>query len=275
MRGFGETGGQSVCLDCIIDEGLRDQVVPHVTEDVCTFCGRETEDGVPIAAPFEELMRPIMDAIHFFYERSEESLFWMDDVTARHTSQEVAYDVCAGEVADNVLEEILEVITDDFWNKDPARLPPNVALRYAWDAFREKVKHEARFVFLSVPEGSSSDPDEFTASEILAKLVDIIQFRGIIADVPVGRVFYRGRMVDKPDTSGYDASTLGSPPPLKASANRMSPAGISMFYGCDDVATVVAEIGSHTVKRFAVIGAFETTRPLQIINLAALPPVPS
>jgi hypothetical protein len=69
--------------------------------------------------------------------------------------------------------------------------------------------------------------------------------------------------------------TLGSPPPTKASANRMSPAGISMFYGSDDIPTVVAEIGSHTTKRFAVVGAFETTRPLWVVNLASLPTVPS
>ena len=62
-------------------------------------------------------------------------------------------------------------------------------------------------------------------------------------------------MVHDPETAGYDASKLGSPPLEKASANRMSPAGISMFYGCDDVETVVAEISSHTERHFAVIGA--------------------
>jgi hypothetical protein len=274
-RGFGETGDQSVCLNCIIEEGLRGQVTPHLTEDFCTFCGQEAEDGGPIAAPFEELMRPVMDAIRFFYERSEESLYWSDDITRRYTSEEVAYDMCAGEVSDNVLEAIFDVITEDEWNEDPGSLRPNVALRYAWDDFREKVKHEARFVFLSIPEESSPDPDEFTTSEILEKLINIIQSREVIKDVPAGRVFYRGRMIDDPAVGSYDASTLGSPPPMRASANRMSPAGISMFYGCDDVPTVVAEIGSHTAKRFAVLGEFETTRPLQMANLAALPPIPS
>jgi hypothetical protein len=74
-RGFGDTGDQSVCLDCILDGGLREQVAPHLTEDACTFCGREAKNDVPIAAPFEELMRPIMDAINFLYKRSEENLY--------------------------------------------------------------------------------------------------------------------------------------------------------------------------------------------------------
>jgi hypothetical protein len=178
-------------------------------------------------------------------------------------------------VSDNVLEAIEDVITDDEWNEDPGLLRPNVALRYAWDSFRQKVKHETRFVFLTIAEESSSPSDEFTTSGLLEELIDIIQSRGVLTDTPAGHIFYRGRMTDKPDVTGYDASTLGSPPPRMAAANRMSPAGISMFYGCDDIPTVVAEIGSHTSKRFAVIGTFEATRPLSMVNLAALPPIPS
>jgi HEPN/RES N-terminal domain 1/RES domain len=274
-RGFTETGDRSVCLNCIIDDGLREQVASRLTEDTCTFCGRESQDELPIAASFDELMEPVMAAIRFFYERSDESLFWSDDVTPRYTSQEVADEVCAGAVSDDVLHAIFEIINDDEWNQDPGALRPNVALRYAWDGFRNKVKHEARFVFLSLPEESSPHPDDFTTSEILEKLMDIIERQGVLKDIPEGHIFYRGRMVDEPVSTGCDASTLGSPPLMKAAANRMSPAGISMFYGCDDIQTVVAEIGSHTAKRFAVIGAFETTRPLQVVDLATLPPIPS
>lgn len=174
-----------------------------------------------------------------------------------------------------MLEAIFDVITEDEWNQDPGVLRPNVAFRYAWNGFREKVKHEARFVFLSIPEESSPHPDSFTTSETLEKLIDIILSNGVVADIPAGHIFYRGRMVDEPKAADYDASRLGSPPPMRASANRMSPAGISMFYGCDDIPTVVAEIGSHTAKRFAVIGAFETMRALYVVNLVDLPAIPS
>jgi hypothetical protein len=275
VRGFDDTGDRAVCLACLFDQGLRQQVAPHLTEPTCTFCGQEAEGDAPIAADFETLMQPVMDAIRFFYERSEESLFWSDDVTRRYTSWEVADDVCAGAVSDNVMEAICELITPDEWNEDPGILPPNVALRYAWNQFRERVKHETRFVFLSIPEQHSDHPDDFTTSEILEKLIDIVQTRGVLTEVPAGRIFYRGRMVDEPESADFNAPALGSPPPTKASANRMSPAGISMFYGCDDIPTVVAEIGSHTTKRFAVVGAFETTRPLRMVNLAALPAIPS
>src|ERR1700722_337510 len=274
-RGFGPTGDRTVCLECICDEGLRAQVAAHLTEHACTFCGREAADGVPIAANFEALMYPVIDAIRFLYERSGESLFWDDDVTRRYSSWDVAQEVCDWAVSDHVLEAILHVITSDDWNKDPGVLAPNVALYHAWSNFCKKIKHETRFVFLSIPEEHSDHPDEFTTREILDKLMEIVQSHKILTDIPTGRVFYRGRMVDDSMTAGYDASKLGSPPLGKAAANRMSPAGISMFYGCDDVDTVVAEISSHRERHFAVIGAFETVRPLRIVNLAALPTIPS
>ncbi|TVZ05074.1 RES domain-containing protein [Trebonia kvetii] len=274
-RGFGDTGEQSVCLECITDEGLRSQVADQLTENACSFCDREAQAGEdPIAASFELLMLSVMEAIHFFYVRSNDSLYWDDDVTRRYTSQEVAEDVCSGAVSDSVLQEIFDCIEHNHWNKDPGAVNPGDAFRYAWDDFRQTVKHKTRFVFLSIPEESSRHPDEYGAAEILEKLVDIIQTQDILTEVPAGRVFYRGRMIDEPDGS-YDASSLGSPPDDAASVNRMSPAGISMFYGADDIATVIAEIGAHTSKRFAVVGAFETVRPLHMVDLANLPPAPS
>ncbi|MEU7004849.1 HEPN-associated N-terminal domain-containing protein [Nonomuraea sp. NPDC046570] len=272
-RGFGETGERAVCLECVLDRGLREQVAGLLSESLCTFCGRESADQHSVAVDFEDFMPFVMDAIRFFYERSLNSLFWDDDFTPRCDSQEVARNICEGAVADDVMEAITEVISDDEWNEDPGVLRPDIALRGAWEAFQEKVKHETRFVFLSIPEERSDHPDEFTTTEILEKLMEIIYARGALVVLPVGHVFYRGRLIDNPDDHDqYSAENLGSPPSKKASASRMSPAGISMFYGCDDVETVVAEIGAHSTSRFAVIGEFETTRPLRMVNLADLPP---
>lgn len=275
-RGFGDTGGRTVCLECIHDEGLRRSVSESMTEPACTFCGRDSGDeDDPIAADFEVLMTAVIGAIRFLYDRSEETLYWSDDVTPRYDSWVVADAVCAGAVADNVLEAIEDVLDPDEWNEDPGALRPDVALARAWDDFAEKVKYKTRFVFLSIPEEHSTQPDEFTTSEILDALVKIIQARGALRDLPGGTNFWRGRMVDKPEPLELSASTLGSPPPMRASANRMSPAGISMFYGCSDVATVVAEIGAHSPQRYAAVGQFESVRQLTMVDLATLPPVPS
>ena len=78
-----------------------------------------------------------------------------------------------------------------------------------------------------------------------------------------------------PDLSSYDADKLGPPPSQKATANRMSPAGISMFYGATDLDTAVAEIGAHSSYGYAVTGEFTTGREVRLIDLTRLPKIPS
>ena len=77
------------------------------------------------------------------------------------------------------------------------------------------------------------------------------------------------------DIADYRAGKLGAPPLVKAAANRMSPAGIPMFYGSSDVDTAVAEIGTHSDKTHAIVGRFEPARELKVVDLTNLPERPS
>ena len=173
-----------------------------------------------------------------------------------------------------MFEAIDAAITDQLWTDET---PPDEAMRWAWERFCQKVKHASRFVFLSTAEESSGHPDEFTTTEILAKLEDIVVTHDLLQNVPAGRKFWRGRMVDDPSKIGEykNASGLGSPPKGVASNNRMSPAGISMFYGSDDIDTVVAEIAAHDIRRYAIVGEFETVQETTLLDLANLPLIPS
>ena len=188
-RGFGSTGDGSVVAGVHLGRGVAS--ASRATPDrTCLYLLRPGGDRRRTdRRDFEALMYPVMDAIRFLYERSEQSLFWSNDVTRRYTSWEVAQELCTWAVSDRVLEAILDLITPDEWNKDPGALAPNVALYYAWHNFCEKVKHETRFVFLSSTEEHSDHPDDFTTREILDKLMEIVQFRKILTDIPAGRVF--------------------------------------------------------------------------------------
>ena len=74
---------------------------------------------------------------------------------------------------------------------------------------------------------------------------------------------------ERHETSGE----LGPPPEDKATqANRMSPAGIPMFYGCDDEDTALREASSG--PGFFAVGEFETVRPAVLLDLTDIPDVP-
>jgi hypothetical protein len=283
-RGFGDTGDQAVCLRCVLDETLRELLRPHLSEDRCTFCGATSdEDGQAVAADFEQLMYLVMDAVHFLYTTAEAGLPW-DSEDKEYIggpildSGDIAEDLCSGAVVDDVVVAIGEAITEQQWTEsDFASARPDQVLRWTWEAFCRKVKHESRFVFLSTAEEVSGHPDDMTTAQLLRRLEEIIAENGMLLQVPAGREFWRRRLADDPiKVSEYNtASALGAPPQDRASNSRMSPAGISMFYGSDDINTVVAEIGAHSTDRYAILGAFKTVRDLTLLNLADLPPIPS
>lgn len=283
-RGFDDTGNQTVCMTCVLDDDLRAEAGKHLSEWECTFCGDTAdEDDDPIAAPFDDFMTIIMDALHFVYRDPEGSLAWDSEegewVGGQViSSTEAAYDFCRYDVTDKVMESIAGAIREEDWtDEDIAQLSPDEALRFSWEAFHDKVKYSSRFVFLSTPEEHSDHPDEFTTEEFLQKVDAVLLNHGTLLPVAAGRKFWRGRLTGDPANARVwnKASELGPPPREFASNSRMSPAGITMFYGSNDIATAVAEIGAHSSQRHAILGQFETIRDLILLNLADLPPVPS
>ena len=74
----------------------------------------------------------------------------------------------------------------------------------------------------------------------------------------------------------HTPSRLGTCPRDKAKqANRMSPAGIPMFYGANDALTAVREVGFLSANQYATWCAFETSQASTVIDFTGLPPVPS
>jgi len=92
-----------------------------------------------------------------------------------------------------------------------------------------------------------------------------------------GAIVFRAR-VDNRDKYLSDASALG-PPEVAKNSNRMSPAGIVMFYGAFDARTAVEEtfhpdeVG--TANKVVTVAQWRCRRDLLILDLTELPPMPS
>ncbi|MDE2934569.1 MAG: RES domain-containing protein [Chloroflexota bacterium] len=115
-----------------------------------------------------------------------------------------------------------------------------------WERFVEHVKHQSRYYFLTEPAGGREDdgrsPDELKVSEIPTHLGEAVGELELIREVGVGEPLYRARLGCSGETF-QGAQQLGTAPASRArSANRMSPAGIAMFYGASDEQTAIAEV---------------------------------
>jgi hypothetical protein len=74
-----------------------------------------------------------------------------------------------------------------------------------------------------------------------------------------------------------DALSLGPPPPEQATAQRMSPEGVVMFYGAEDATTAIAEVEAHAggQRGMTTVGRFWPQRVLGVVDLTDLPGIPS
>jgi hypothetical protein len=115
-----------------------------------------------------------------------------------------------------------------------------------------------------------------SASRMLDALGEAVEDVGLIRKVRRSTRFYRARV--GPANEPYrSARKLGPPPPRKAKASRMSPAGIPMFYGALEEYTAIAECVQGRLKKGKVanVGAFIATEEFLVLDLTNLEPIPS
>lgn len=176
---------------------------------------------------------------------------------------------------DRLTVDVTAAITTTAWvAKDWQRLLPDRVMHYSWESFKDLVKHSSRFFFGSMV--GSPDDEALPAIGFFSELSRLIIEIPEIYPIPCP-LLHRGRMTPtEPDIVKYSsAAELGPPPPEIAAANRMSPAGISMFYGSTDIDTAVAEIGAHSPYGHAITGEFTPAREIRLIDLTRLPGPPS
>lgn len=285
-RGYGSSL-KSVCPDHVDDGALKQLIIDCATESSCGYCDRTGGEEEPIAVPLEDFMEMFMAGVHHFYARADDEGVLRDEGeyvgAAIYSSEDVADDVFYAALndypdgaQDELLEDIQAIMAPDSWVRTNWLWPAHhERLSDGWEAFKELVKHQTRFLFTRWPEDHSYSRNEMSPVEFfdsLVKLLDNIPELIVDLDAPI----YRGRMyLEEPVVTTMEADDLGPAPVDKAAANRMSPAGISMFYGATDIDTAVAEIGAHSAHSWAVVGEFTACQVLHVIDLSNLPALPS
>ena len=246
---------ERVCADCFGDKPLKECVIQNVDSVSCSFCGRHSSSS--IAAPLPPIVDHILSCVKRDYDSAVSTLpfdshygfrgkTWLGvellrdeiQISFQHENQRLY----------NVLANSLGHVT--LWcRRNPLQLRQDDALTYTWWLFCREVKHRRRYFF----EGddlswTAKDPNVRTPAgglrpaDILRSVTQAIHDFGLVRTLDAGATFYRARAQTKGGvlTSGRD---FGPPPVAFATnSNRMSPAGIVMFYGSTEVETASAEV---------------------------------
>ena len=271
--------GLFVCDNCFENPGLVEFIRSNASAIECSFCS--TKDDVPIAASIDEVSKYFIECLFREYDLAVNELGWMgsdEGYFGRHWyAEELAFEELELEFPQDNSESLLpqlfgEYYDQDWCEQDPYGLNDSEWTRYSWGRFCHIVMHERRFFFLS-QDRESDDPEVYSPKEVLSTIFNYALEMDLFKGVPAGRQLVRARC----EGNGPPLETpqdLGPPPADKATrSNRMSPAGIPMFYASEDEETALRETSSGPGK-FAV-GTFETLRPITILDLTDIPPIPS
>jgi hypothetical protein len=194
------------------------------------------------------------------------------------TTSEVLDEVGPVTENDKVLEEILGAFSNSLWVEKPLfGLSEGDELRFGWRDFVKAVKHKTRYVFFRAKRKKGVLIGAIPPAEMLDRIGKVINEVGLVREMKAGTRWFRAR-VHRPAETHTSAAELGTVPLKYAlTSNRMSPAGIPMFYGADDEATAIAETYTPKpgVPAAVTVGTFETARDMWGVDLTELPPLPS
>lgn len=149
---------------------------------------------------------------------------------------------------------------------------------YSWDRFKNVVLYNSRYFFTQETDNFHDSSEEIPPHQFLNQFALYVgpESLNLIKDLPRDTDIFRVRVHD--NSKEYTkASELGAPPTkLATRPNRMSPAGISMFYGAFDINTAILETyESKDETQTITIGKFANIKNLKLLDLAHLPSIPS
>lgn len=279
----GHSGGEGhICSKCVEDEWLKQWICDTAEKKRCSFCGRRSKKD--IAAHFEDFVEVVMNGIKFHWnDPDNEGIMYVSAEGGYQASisdtSEVLWDLGVSE-NDAVVDALNRSIHDNGWvSRSYYTGSQEEILIDGWARFKDVIKHQSRYFFLSPNENDYAFGPEIAphamldaiAGVILGDLADYELVRSISTDSELVRV----RLDQK---RHHLASEIGTPPARFANqSNRMSPAGVPMFYGAFDRKTALAETFDPEVHtgQIASIGRFRPVRDLLVLDLDKLPEVPS
>lgn len=270
---------KNVCSNHFDEKPIKNFIRRKSIRGFCDYCDKNTS-----VIALEDLMIFLMQAVQGFYTDPANFM--------SYNGREGGY---SGNVyeSDEILQEHFgldihetELFNDVFDSLDPFKIwanemeyydSPSDILLYSWEYFKKVVKNRSRYFFGLVKDLNSQEYF-MDSNQILYEIGNSIKKFKLIKTLPVGTELHRCRQHRQGDDSVTTASGMTSPPDQFAvHPNRMSPAGISMFYGAFEIETALAETLDYgnTDMEFFTTATFVIKKELTIIDLSSLPDLPS
>ena len=253
-----------ICGHCIDEEYLQKYINSYGQKGKCTYCRKKST-----VLTLDEILEIIHGGVNDLYDDPVNGLGWDDGEYIKgngpiYYPEEMLAEIGLGD--SKAYEDILTSFSDHLWcSKEFYGMDESEENIYTWEYFVNQVKYRTRFFFPREKTGIKRNVRYNEPFNILEELAASCNRLGLIDIFKKGSIVFRGRK--NSDSAGYKTpKELGTPDAEDCLySNRMSPAGIPMFYGSLTKQTCLAEIanelGSYT------IGKWKIKKDLRILNL--------
>ncbi|MFD5397885.1 HEPN-associated N-terminal domain-containing protein [Streptomyces sp. NPDC127097] len=278
-QGWAPTDDVWVCEQCVNEPFLAAIVKDAAREgEECSYCGESP------AAELDIFVDAFTQGVFARYGDAEGTLPYdsEDGVYIGYTldTDEMVGEYCHIFREPLFQEAVVDAINDKIWTDLHSwYTSPSEAISTGWERFREAVMYESRYVFWQRKDWQDQeyDADGVHPARIMQSLSEHIDEHNLYRTVEVSDTFWRARTRTETEAS-WGAKDLGTAGREHAKqANRMSPAGIPMFYGAEDADTAVRESLVRTSDTHVSVAAFRGTQRFTVVDLTGsrLPEPPS
>jgi hypothetical protein len=279
-RGWRSPGQKFVCMQCILDDYLKDVVESYAKSTHCDYCGVISANGSQHAASIDVIIEHVVSALWFKYNDPAAELPYESAETGfqgrLYSTEDLLGDLAITDDG-HLLDDICKSIDQTEWcDRDYFSPPREDILIGSWQEFSDTVKSKVRYLFLLPSEESRVSQEHKTPARTLLEVSKALVHTDSFRTLKAGSSVYRARTHSQGKAPSC-ARELGPPLPREArNSNRLSPAGIPVFYGALDRDTARAEAAASSTGRSHITsGRFELRGDLTVIDLASDRVLPS
>ncbi len=253
-----------VCNHCVSDRHIQQFVKRIGEESICDYCEKKRTKTVE----FDEFIEFILEHIDSAYGNPLDDLVDFEDAES-FGIVELLDDRDLTEQK-SLRSDVEESLSDRRWCETPYyQYDESDALKAGWEKFAEVAK-KCRYTYHQLDDGHFYEP--IPPSAFLDALSYVISSIGLYKTLTKGTFLYRVRIENKKEKL-TKASELAPPPVNKAIyPNRMSPSGVSMFYGAFDIGTAIKETYSGKKEQMATVAKFKLLKDITLVDLSKIPP---
>ncbi|MEO8150261.1 MAG: HEPN-associated N-terminal domain-containing protein [Bacteroidia bacterium] len=272
--------GAKICANHFPDQYVKSFIIESGDTCICEYCPSNTT-----CVSTWDLARFIEDCIVSEYDNPDNLEYLYNAELGKYYSvysQLKVYNTTElleellPDVDFEILEDISNHFSNNFWASNDSIWGPSQTtfLKNGWEKFKNIIKHKVRFLFFddTFKYTFHDEADEaLNPYLILKELGEGIQKLNLFTAFDGGQLqVFRCRQHNNEEPVN-NAFALGSSPSSKAKANRMSPVGISMFYGALDLYTCndeVLDVNWHNT--ILTTGCFTNLKALNLIDFTKI-----